>query len=135
MKHSFQIGGIVLLLCIYLISYADKIDKTGTILNSKCNPIGTRCGSRSADSKAEMTYIYNEPRQGSFSIQFTEDVVLKNDALAEVLVDKKEHELTEEMPIPEDVIEALKMPEDYVVPVGIYPIEFNKGVYKMVFVK
>jgi hypothetical protein len=135
MKHSFQIGGIVLLLCIYLISYADKIDKTGTILNSKCNPIGTRCGSKSADSKAEMTYVYNEPRQGSFSIQFTQEVVQNNEELTKALVDQKEHELTEELPIPADVIEALKMPEDYVVPVGTYPIEFNKGVYKVVFVK
>jgi hypothetical protein len=135
MKHSFQIGGIVLLLCVYLISYADKMEKNGTVLTAKCHALGTRCGSKSADSKAEMTYVYNEPRQGSFSIQFTEEVVQNNEELTKALVDQKEHELTEDMPIPADVIEALKMPEEYVVPIGTYPIEFSKGIYTVVFVK
>ena len=135
MKHSKIMGMLLLCLSLYVISYADKMDTKGTILNSNCKPIGTRCGKGSTSKDASLTYVYNEPRQGSFSLQFTEEEVLKNEELAKVLVDKDEFDMEEAMQIPVDIIEALKMPEDYVVEKGTYPVEFSKGIYKVIFHK
>lgn len=125
---------VVALLCLYIVATADKIEKKGTILNSKCNPIGTKCSSTLSGKEATTTYIYNEPKAGSFSVQYSEEGVNTNPHLRAALVGKRSILLEEDMPIPSDVIRALTMPKGYTVPQGEYPIVYARGVYTIIFI-
>lgn len=133
MKKNIFSG--MLLLCLFLVASADKIDKKGNILNSNCNPIGSRCGTTTKAEEVNYSFAYNEPRQGSFSMQFTQDAVLQNQQLKQLLVGKSQFVMEEDMPIDADVIETLRMPQHYIVKKGSYPVEFKNGVYSVIFVR
>ncbi|MBK6329359.1 MAG: hypothetical protein IPF62_02125 [Bacteroidetes bacterium] len=125
---------IMMLLGIFLCHYskADKIDKKGTLLNAKCNPIGTQCKT-SIQTELIYTYIFNEPKKGSFSLSVSAQELLKNPLLHQAFMNKKQFILEESMIIPDDVIQILLMPVAYTVQKGIYPLNLQNGIYTIVF--
>lgn len=118
----------------YFEANADRIEKKGTILNSNCNPIGTRCPNDASGSKIELslTYVCNEPRQGSLKLEFLEQEVMLFAILNKVFKGKSMFTLSEDMPIPIDVQARLQWGGPSSIPSGIYPLEYRNGIYTMV---
>ncbi|MCC7030546.1 MAG: hypothetical protein IT257_09590 [Chitinophagaceae bacterium] len=132
MKQYIKCLLIPLCLCVVTISFADKIEKKGTILNSNCNPIGTKC---KASNQLEITatYVYNEPNPGSFSLRISDQIVNSNGVLQSVFKNKTQFVLEEAMQVPEDVVRALKMPTAYTVAKGTYRITYQQNYYTILF--
>jgi|LakMenEpi03Aug12_release.lakeMendotaPanAssembly.Ray.scaffolds.fasta_scaffold780293_1 hypothetical protein len=118
----------------YFQASADRIEKKGTILNSSCNPIGTRCPADAAGNKIEvtLTYVCHEPRQGSFRLEFREHEVMQYAILTTAFKGKSTLTLSEEMPIPPDVLQLLQWSGKGSIPSGNYPIEYRNGIYTVV---
>lgn len=118
----------------YFKANADRIEKKGTILNSSCNPIGTRCPTDASGNKIEvtLTYVCNEPRQGSFHLEFSEEEVRQFAILAMAFNGKSTFTLSEEMPIPPDVLKIIPWSEKASIPAGNYPLEYRNRKYLVV---
>jgi hypothetical protein len=134
-KKSKHLIAVLTFLCLCLNTKADKIEKKGNILNSNCNPIGSKCNTKSTTSVATTIYVYNEPKRGSFSIQYTDSTVENNEALFAYLHNKRTVEIEEAIEIPADVILELNMPEAYIVPTGTYSVSHSRDLYTIHFVK
>lgn len=116
---------------------ADKIEKKGTLLNSNCHPIGTRCQSTQAADlvKVSLTYVCNEPSRGSFRLEFKESELMNYPQLWSVFKGQTEIVLDEAMPVPGDVLQLLNLPGNYQIPKGRYPLEYRNACYSVCIVK
>jgi hypothetical protein len=116
---------------------ADKIEKKGTLLNSNCQPIGTRCipTSPSGNVRVTLTYVCHEPRRGSFSLELKESELMNYPLLWSVFKGQSEILLEEAMPVPGDVLQLLQWPDTYQIPKGRYALDYRNGCYSICIVK
>ncbi len=117
---------------MYRAGRAEKIEKKGTILNSNCNPIGTKC---QGSTNIQITYyfVYNEPKAGCYSIQIPIEEVNKIFALQKMLVNKTHLLLEEPLQLPETMCKALGLATDHKIPTGNYPIRIQNNYYIIIF--
>jgi hypothetical protein len=132
MNNSKQILFLLLYLFIYRAGRAEKIEKKGTILNSNCNPIGTKC---QGSTNIQITYyfVYNEPKAGSISIHIPIQEANKILALQKMLANKTHFSLEEPLELPEIMCKALGFASDYKIPTGTYPIRLQNNYYIILF--
>ncbi len=112
-------------------SFCDKIEKKGTLLNSSCKPIGTRC--KTQQIELTYTFICNEPRPGNFSLKIAASEVQRDAALLQFLHNKSLVHIDEAIAIPDDVARVLRQPIPYTVPKGTYTVIYQMNYFTIIF--
>ena len=120
------------LLLLPFSSFSDKIEKKGTLLNSACKPIGTKC-TASVQTEFHYTFICNEPRPGSFALQIAEDEINRDPSLQKFFKTNSRIGIDEAMPIPDDVSRIMKKSVPYLIPPGMYNITQHQQFFLIIF--